>query len=81
MKTEVKNLLTNEVEIYINNLSLTENIINSIITVKNLSSNRLNEKIRAKIKKDYKIIETTSKITNRKFAFCEEFNLHAKQTT
>jgi hypothetical protein len=81
MKTEVKNLLTNEIEIYINNLSLTENIINSIITVKNLSSNRLNEKIRAKIKKDYKIIETTSKITNQKFAFCEEFNLLAKQTT
>jgi hypothetical protein len=79
MKTKVTNLLTQESEIFINDLSLTENIVNSIIcNIKKSTGNILNKDYRDKIKDEAKIKESVSTITGSLFAYSETFDLHAK---
>jgi len=73
--TQVKNLLTGKKEIFVNDKSLTENIINSIIVSKRQTSNLLNEKTREQYRSE--IIEKTSKLTGRKFAYSIKYDLHA----
>jgi exopolysaccharide biosynthesis protein len=78
MKTIVKNLITEEKTTYINNLSLTDNIINQIIAETKQGSNLLNPVTRQVIKEKYYIRETVSQVTGLKFAYCESLNLFAK---
>ena len=74
-KTTVKNLLTGKKSIYINNQSLADNIVNEIILIKNQTAQLLDQSTRDKYKKI--VIESESKLTGRKFAYCIDFNLHA----
>ena len=78
MRTIVRNLLTNEESVYINDLSLIENMINEIILKEKATSNLLNKKFREKIKNENNLKIHTSKITGQCFVFCEKHNLIAK---
>lgn len=78
MKTIVKNLITKEETIFVNDLSLTENIVNTIICNSNRTGDLLNLKHREEIKQKYSIVERKSTITGRRFAYCEAKDLHAK---
>jgi len=74
----VKNVLSKHSLLFVNDSTLTENIISYVIChIKNSTSNLLNKNYRAKIKNEAKITEAKSKITGRKFAFSEKFDLHA----
>ena len=78
MKTIVRNLLTNEESIYINDLPLIENMINAIILKEKATSNLLNKKFREKIKNENNLKLHTGKITGQLFVFCEKHDLIAK---
>lgn len=78
MKTIVRNLLTNEESVYVNDQSLIENMINAIILKEKATSNLLNKKFREKIKNENNLKLHTSKITGQCFVFCEKHNLIAK---
>lgn len=78
MKTIITNLITREELIFVNNLTLTENIVNAIISNDKRIGSLLDQDYRNSIKEKYPIKESTSKITNRQFAYCEAKNLHAK---
>jgi len=78
MKTTVRNVITNEESIYINDLPLIENMINAIILKEKATSNLLNKKFREKIKNENNLIIHTSKITGQGFVFCEKHDLIAK---
>ena len=78
MKTIVKNLITKEETIFVNDLSLTENIVNTIICNSSRTGDLLNPKHREEIKQKYSIVERKSTITGRIFAYCEAKDLHAK---
>lgn len=78
METIVRNLLTKEEMIFINNLSLVDNMINAIIYVEKKTSNLLNKGLREKIKNENNLKIHTSKITGQLFVFCEKHNLIAK---
>lgn len=78
MKTIVKNLLTNEETLFVNSLSLTENIVSTIIIQEKRTGQLLNEDYRNEIKKQFPIKEATSTLTGRQFAYCESKDLHAK---
>ena len=78
MKTIVRNLLTNEECVYINDLSLIENMVNEIILREKSTSNLLNKEFREKIKSENNLKIHTSKITGQFFVFCEKHNLIAK---
>lgn len=71
----VRNLITSNVSIYVNDKGLSENIVNEIILQNNQSSNLLDESFRDKYRN--LVEENTSTITGRKFAFCEQYDLHA----
>jgi len=77
MKTTVKNVLTGEEMIFINNLSLVGNMVNAIISIEKKTSNLLNESFREKIIAENNLIEQTSKITGRTFVYCEKYDLIA----
>lgn len=77
MKTIVRNVLTNEESVYINDLSLIENMINAIILKEKATSNLLNKKFREKIKNENNLKLHTSKITGRSFVYCEKYDLIA----
>ena len=79
MKTQVKNLVTGEENIFVNDLSLTENIVNVIIINNKRTGELLNKNLRAQIKQENQIVESKSKITGNNFAYCIDLNLHAKQ--
>ena len=77
MKTTVKNVLTSEEMIFINNLSLVDNMVNAIISIEKKTSNLMNESLRKKIIAENNLIEQTSKITGRSFVYCEKYDLIA----
>ena len=77
MKTTVKNVLTSEKMIFINDLSLVGNMVNAIIYLEKKTSNLMNESLRKKIITENNLIEQTSKITGRTFVYCEKYDLIA----
>ncbi len=77
MKTTVKNVLTNEEMIFINNLTLVENMVNAIICIEKKTSNLLNDSFREKIIAENNLAEHTSKTTGRSFVYCEKYDLIA----
>jgi hypothetical protein len=79
MKTEVTNLLTLEKSFFVNDNSLTENIVSCIICNQKRTGKILDKQYREEVKAKFPIIETVSKITGRKFAYCEKLDLHAKE--
>jgi len=81
MKTIVNNVLTNDKMIFINDLSLVDNMVNAIIYIEKKTSNLLNESFREKIIAENNLIEHTSKITGRSFVYCEKYDLIAHLST
>ena len=81
MKTTVKNVLTREEMIFINDLSLVDNMVNAIIYLEKKTSNLMNERLRKKIIAENNLIEHTSKITGRSFVYCEKYDLIAHLST
>ena len=79
MKTTVKNVLTGEEMIFINNSSLVDNMVNAIISIGKKTSNLMNESLRKKIIAENNLIEHTSKITGRSFVYCEKYDLIAHE--
>ena len=77
MKTTVKNVLTREEMIFINDLSLVDNMVNAIIYIEKKTSNLMNESLRKKIIVENNLTEHTSKITGRTFVYCEKYDLIA----
>ena len=77
MKTTVKNVLTSEEMIFINNLSLVDNMVNAIISIEKKTSNLMNESLRKKIIAENNLTEHISKITGRSFVYCEKYDLIA----
>ena len=77
MKTIVKNLLTNDKMVFVNDLSLVDNMVNAIISIEKRTSNLLNDNLREKIIADYNLGEHTSKITGKTFVYCEKHDLIA----
>lgn len=75
-KTQITNLLTGEKEIYVNNLSLAENLINNALIRSNQSGQLLNDEFRKRHAP--KIKTRTSTITGKEFAYYPEFDTHAK---
>ena len=78
MKVQVTNLLTQEKEIFVNNYSLSHNIISLIIINDNKTGQILNADLRDKIAQQYPIKESISTLTGKAFAYCENKDLHAK---
>ena len=81
MKTIVNNVLTNDKMIFINDLSLVDNMVNAIIYLEKKTSNLLNDSFREKIIAENNLIEHTSKITGRSFVYCEKYDLIAHLST
>jgi hypothetical protein len=81
MKTIVNNVLTNDKMIFINDLSLVDNMVNAIISIEKKTSNLMNESLRKKIIAENNLIEHTSKITGRSFVYCEKYDLIAHLST
>ena len=77
MKTTVKNVLTGEEMIFINNLSLVGNMVNAIISIEKKTSNLMNDSLRKKIIAENNLTEHISKITGRPFVYCEKYDLIA----
>lgn len=77
MKTTVKNVLTSDEMIFINNLTLVENMVNAIISIEKKTSNLLSDGLRKKIIAENNLIEQTSKITGRPFVYCAKYDLIA----
>ena len=73
--TTVKNLITGEKNTYANRLSLTENVVNQIMYQTGQTSDLLTESVREKYRS--MITESVSTMTGRRFAFCENYDLHA----
>ena len=81
MKTIVNNVLTNDKMIFINDLSLVDNMVNAIIYLEKKTSNLMNERLRKKIIGENNLIEHTSKITGKSFVYCEKYDLIAHLST
>ena len=79
MKTTVKNVLTREEMIFINDSSLVDNMVNAIISIEKKTRNLLNKSFREKIIAENNLIEHTSKITGRSFVYCEKYDLIAHE--
>ena len=77
MKTIVNNVLTNDKMIFINDLSLVDNMVNAIIYLEKKTSNLMNESLRKKIIAENNLAEHISKITGRSFVYCEKYDLIA----
>ena len=77
MTTKVNNVLTNDKMIFINDLSLIDNMVNAIIHIEKNIGNLLNESLREKIIADNNLVEHTSKKTGRSFVYCEKYDLCA----
>jgi len=79
MKTiEITNLLTQEKTHFVNELSLTENIVSKIILDNKQTGQILNKAVRQEIKNTFEIVERISGMTGNSFGFCGSKNLHAK---
>jgi len=79
MKTIVNNVLTNDKMIFINDLSLVDNMVNAIISIEKKTSNLMNESLRKKIIAENNLAEHISKITGRPFVYCEKYDLIAHE--
>jgi len=79
MKTTVRNLLTGETELFINEYSPVENLVNSVICNRKQTSQLLNKDFRNRLKLSLKIVEKIS-ANGDNIAFCEPLNLFARQT-
>ena len=79
MKTIVKNVSTDDKMIFVNDLSLVDNMVYAIIYIEKNTSNLLNESTRKKIISDNNLVEHTSTITGRKFVYCEKYDLIAHE--
>ena len=77
MGTIVRNVLTSDKMIFINDLSLVDNMVNAVIHIEKKTSNLLNESTRKKIIADNNLVEHTSKKTGRSFVYCEKYDLYA----
>ena len=77
MKAIVRNVLTSEEMIFVNGLTLVDNMVNAIIHIEKKTSNLLNDSTRQKIIVDNNLAEHTSKITGRTFVYCEKYDLIA----
>lgn len=80
MKTTVNNIITGKQHTFVNNLSPKENLINTIILIKNQTSNLLTKTFREKIAIENKIVSKIS-ANGDKIAFCYELNLFSRQKT
>jgi hypothetical protein len=78
MKVQVTNLSTQEKDIFVNDLSLEENIVSHIICSKKRTGDILNQSFRQQIKTDFPIKTAVSTITKLPFAYCVSLDLHAK---
>jgi len=78
MKIQVTNLITGEKQLFVNDLSLTDNIISCILCNDRRTGELLNYNTRDNIKTAHPIKESVSTITGRQFACCETKDLHAK---
>ena len=79
MKTIVNNVLTNDKMIFINNLSLVDNMVNAIISIEKKTGNLMNESLRKKIIAENNLAEHISEITGRSFVYCEKYDLIAHE--
>ena len=70
--TIVKNVITEQEEIYFNSLSLAENVVSGIIAVENQTSNLMTAKVREKYAKEVKMI---SSIKGGKTAYAQNYDL------
>lgn len=77
MKAIVRNVLTSEEMIFVNDKTLIDNMVNAIIYIEKKTSNLLNESTRKKIIADHNLVEHPSKITGRSFVYCEKYDLIA----
>jgi c-di-GMP-related signal transduction protein len=75
--TKVKNMLTQDVQTFVNDLSLTENIVSAILFSQNMSGQLLDKEVREKVKQKYEIHERTSILTGTNYAYCADLHLHA----
>jgi hypothetical protein len=78
MKIQITNLITQEKTLFVNDYSLTENMVSHIMCEQKKLSLLLDEATRKKIKEQYNITESLSTITGNPFAYCEQLDLHAK---
>jgi len=79
MKTIVNNVLTNDKMIFINDLSLVDNMVNAIISIEKKTSNLMNERLRKKIIAENNLAEHISEITGRSCVYCEKYDLIAHE--
>ena len=79
MKTIVNNVLTNDKMIFINDLSLVDNMVNAIISIEKKTSNLMNESLRKKIIAENNLAKHISEITGRSFVYCEKYDLIAHE--
>ena len=77
MKTIVRNVLTDEKMIFVNNLSLVDNVVNVTLQVEKKTGDLLNESLRKKIIADNNLVERASKKPGRTFVYCEKHDLYA----
>ncbi len=75
---EVRNLRSGQVYTFVNEQTLTENIVNAIFHENKQVGNILDANRRSAVKADNKIVESNSTKTGRPFAFCPDRDLHAK---
>jgi len=76
--TTVTNLRTGDKSIFVNDLSLEENLINVMVANTQQMSNLLNVHVRTRLKKDFPINSAISTKTGKAFAYCELMELHAQ---
>ena len=77
MKTIVKNVSTNEKMIFVNDLSLVDNMVNAILQVEKKTGDLLNDSLREKIIADNNLVERESKKPGGTFVYCEKHDLYA----
>lgn len=78
MKIQVTNLITGEKTLFVNDYSLSHNIVSLILIDSKRTGDLLNDNVRQSIAASYPIREGKSKLFNNPFAYCDEKNLHAK---
>lgn len=69
MKTIVKNVLTNNKMFFVNDLSLVDNMVNTIISIEKNTCNLLDNDLRKKIITEHKLTENISRKNGRPFVF------------
>jgi hypothetical protein len=77
MKTIVKNVSTDEKMVFVNGLSLVDNMVNAILQVEKKTGDLLNNNLRKKIIEDNNLAERASKKPGRTYVYCEKHDLYA----